>query len=82
MISHEEQITNPGRYYSQPKDIVNDTYLTAEEKIIALKNWRDDINLKSIATEESMGRKFNNNEIDLMSEIDKLLDVIEDSTKH
>ncbi|MDI9818229.1 MULTISPECIES: hypothetical protein [unclassified Legionella] len=51
-----ERIADPPRYYSHPYSILTDQELTKEEQIIALKNWRDDINLKLTATAENMCR--------------------------
>ncbi|KTD17209.1 hypothetical protein [Legionella jordanis] len=75
MLEHGERIANPPRYYCQPSSILADGELTVEEQIIALKNWRDDINLRLIAAEENMGS--GTSDVTLVSEIDNLLCFLE-----
>ncbi|CEK10670.1 hypothetical protein [Legionella hackeliae] len=74
-MEYDEKITNPMRHYCNPSAVLADEELTKNERIVALKNWRDDINLKLVATEENMGP--GSADITLVSEIDNLLHFLE-----
>ncbi|KTD20091.1 Uncharacterised protein [Legionella lansingensis] len=76
MIEHGDRIADPPRYYSEPSSILADEEMTIEEQITALKNWRDDINLKLLAAAENMdGGRFV--DVNLIAEIDNLLSFLE-----
>lgn len=74
-MEHSERVANPPRYYNHPSSIMADHELTEEERIIALKNWRDDINLRLVAANENMGS--GTRDVVLISEIDNLLIYLE-----
>lgn len=75
LTQHPERIAHPLRYYSHPSSILADGDLTVEERITALKNWRDDINLRVVASEENMGS--DPKDINLIADIDKLLSLLQ-----
>ncbi|MBA2648446.1 MAG: hypothetical protein H0U75_02400 [Legionella sp.] len=54
-----EKIGIPIKFYRHPSELDKDTTLSAYEKVIALENWLDDIKLKLIAEDESMGCTLN-----------------------
>ncbi|KTD08227.1 hypothetical protein [Legionella jamestowniensis] len=70
-----EKLANPMRHYCNPSAVLADEELTKEDRIIALKNWRDDIHLKLVATEENMGPT--SCDVTLVAEIDNLLNFLE-----
>lgn len=74
-MDHGERIANPPRHYGHPSSILTDNELTKDEQIIALKNWRNDIELKSVATDENMGVSCP--DVTLIAEIDNLLNYLE-----
>ncbi|WED44344.1 hypothetical protein [Legionella cardiaca] len=75
MMEHAERIANPPRHYSHPSGILADKELTNDERIAALRNWRNDIDLRLIATEENMGPSTA--DVTLVEEIDNLLNYLE-----
>ncbi len=70
-MHHEHRIANPERYYKHPSAIIPDRELTELQRITALKNWRDDINLRLTASEENM--LGNGTDPALIEEINDLL---------
>ncbi|KTC86763.1 hypothetical protein Lbru_0704 [Legionella brunensis] len=70
-----ERIANPPRHYSHPSSILVDEELTIDERIVALKNWRDDINLRLLAIDENMGNSTA--DVTLIAEINNLLSFLE-----
>ncbi len=70
-MDSNDRIANPPRHYDHPSAIMADADLTEEERVTALKNWRNDIDLKLVAASENMG----NGALDmaLIAEIDSLL---------
>ncbi len=70
-MNHDQRVANPPRYYKHPTAIMTDKELTESEQIAALKNWRDDINLRLTASSENMDG--NGTDVSLVSEIDNLL---------
>ncbi|ASQ45876.1 hypothetical protein [Legionella clemsonensis] len=74
-MEHGEKLANPMRHYCNPSAVLADEELTKEERIVALKNWRDDIHLKLVATEENMGRSAG--DVTLVAEINNLLDFLQ-----
>lgn len=70
-----ERIADPARHYRRPVAVLADKELTAEERIIALKNWRNDIDLRLLATSENMGDSVE--DPTLIDEINDLLSFLE-----
>lgn len=75
MMECAQRIANPPAHYEHPSSILADGELTIEEQIIALKNWRDDIDLRVVAASENMGN--GTTDVDLIAEIDNLLCFLE-----
>lgn len=71
MKNTQEKIANPVKYYNHPNDVEHDNALTIEEKIILLKNWLDDINLRQTAEAENM--QSNDNGRTYIADIERLL---------
>ncbi|MCC5792410.1 MAG: hypothetical protein JJT82_07375 [Legionellaceae bacterium] len=51
------KIANPARYYPEVDMLEQDPDLDAQQKLQAMRNWRDDIILKLTASEENMDGK-------------------------
>lgn len=73
MSTIAEKIANPTKFYRSPHEVNDDKSLSKEEKITLLINWRDDENLKSIATNENM-LPPRTNERSYLADIEALLD--------
>ena len=54
MSISEKKIANPLNYYKTPSDVAHDRQLSLENKIKALDNWLNDIDLQRIADAENM----------------------------
>ncbi|MBA4697626.1 MAG: hypothetical protein H2069_09615 [Legionella sp.] len=70
-MTHGERIADPANYYECPALVLQDESLSKAEQIVALINWRDDIDLRLLATAENMGG--NADDLSLVREINDLL---------
>lgn len=54
MTDYESALENPAAAYVRPADICDDPGLSQAQKVELLDRWRNDVNLRLIATEENM----------------------------
>ncbi len=55
MDTFDRALSDPQSVYTYPKNVVNDSSLTKEQKLQILKQWEHDARLMEIADEENMG---------------------------
>ncbi len=54
MPNVEDLIAHPKRHFGQPRDILNDSRLTAAEKLKVLESWKQDASRLAESTSENM----------------------------
>lgn len=67
MPTIEQKIANPSKFYRHPRDVKADKELSIAHKITLLTNWRNEEELKSIATEENMLPADDGNNVSIAS---------------
>ena len=63
IISKDKLMTDPGDVFNSPQDILENTELNQDQKIVELKQWQDEIKQQLIAEEENMPGDPSNGEL-------------------
>ncbi len=84
VIDLDTAIYNPASVFKEPEEIIQDAKitLTREQKILALKTWKYDIQLRRVAEEENMHSESDEEEVRLEEKILNLLNTLEPSKSH
>jgi hypothetical protein len=79
VIDLDTAIYNPASVFKEPDEIMQDAKitLTREQKLLALKTWKYDIQLRRIAEEENMHSESDEEDVRLEEKILKLLHILE-----
>jgi len=84
MIDVDTAVYNPASVFTKPEEIIEDAKitLTKAQKILALKTWKYDIQLRRIAEEENMHSGSNGDDTALEEKIMTLLNTLEPPIAH
>jgi len=79
VIDLDTAIYNPASVFKEPDEIMQDAKitLTREQKLLALKTWKYDIQLRRIAEEENMHSNSDEEDVRLEEKLLKLLQILE-----
>jgi len=79
VIDLDTAIYNPASVFKEPDEIIQDAkiILTREQKILALKTWKYDIQLRRVAEEENMHSLSDEEDVRLEEKILTLLNTLE-----
>jgi hypothetical protein len=69
--------TNPSKFFKTPQDVLNQSWLTREDKLKILRQWEVDARLLEVAEEENMG----DGESDQLGAIVNALIALDDESK-